>query len=139
MADYGAVPGVEPSDPETASGTQSFDIDDGRSGGEDGGRLGTFFGVFVPCISSMFGVMCTPEPVQLVGLWGVLAARATNKSLVRNCLLNSLIILLVPVIRRQYASRRFVTIVVAWLGRSACTVPGSGAGVVLALSGIGSS
>ena len=27
----------------------------------------------------MFGVMCTPEPVQLVGLWGVLAAWATNK------------------------------------------------------------
>ena len=32
-----------------------------------------------PYISSMFGVMCTPEPVQLVGLWGVLAAWATNK------------------------------------------------------------
>ena len=64
----------------------------------------------------MFGVMCTPEPVQLVGLWGVLAAWATNKSLVRNCLLNSLIILLASVFRRLYVSRRFVTIVVGPVG-----------------------
>ena len=49
---YGAVPGTDVV-PEGEQ-SHSFDvaeIDDGGGGGE-GGRLGTFFGVFVPCISS---------------------------------------------------------------------------------------
>jgi len=70
---YGAVPGTDVV-PEGEQ-SHSFDvaeIDDGGGGGE-GGRLGTFFGVFVPCISSMFGVVSFLRLSTIVGhagFWG---------------------------------------------------------------------
>lgn len=78
---YGAVPGdeaslVSPSSPSSATGAtprrMSFDVEDRAAPGA-GQRLGTFFGVFVPCISSMFGVVCFLRLSSIVGhagFWG---------------------------------------------------------------------
>ena len=48
------------------SGKETFSIDDG-SDMPSAGRLGTFFGVFVPCISSMFGVASFLRLSTIVG------------------------------------------------------------------------
>ena len=72
---YGAVPAGETTGG-SPRGRQAFDMATsarGEEGGSSGGRLGTFFGVFVPCISSMFGVVCFLRLSSIVGhagFWG---------------------------------------------------------------------
>lgn len=72
---YGAVP-AESSAAASPRGRQTFDMATTARGEESsgsGGRLGTFFGVFVPCISSMFGVVCFLRLSSIVGhagFWG---------------------------------------------------------------------
>ena len=79
MADYGAASmgggGGHGEDMSLMSGKSekmaSFDVESD----EGGGRLGTFFGVFVPCVSSMFGVVCFLRMSTIVGhagFWGTI-------------------------------------------------------------------
>ena len=76
MADYGAAQGTAHGEDMSlmqgkGESMENFDIESEH----DGGRLGTFFGVFVPCVSSMFGVVCFLRMSTIVGhagFWGTL-------------------------------------------------------------------
>jgi amino acid transporter len=71
------------------SGKETFSIDDG-SDMPSAGRLGTFFGVFVPCISSMFGVASFLRLSTIVGqagFWGTFLVIIAGFAL---CLLTTL-------------------------------------------------
>eukprot|EP00937_MAST-01D_sp_MAST-1D-sp2_P003304 g3304.t1 len=81
MSAYGAVPpeeqaaltaGAPPSSPPRRA-MQTFDIAERGAEERAGQRMNTFFGVFVPCMSSIFGVVCFLRLSSIVGhggFWG---------------------------------------------------------------------